>query len=183
MLNAEAQLREEYEQQLLLERQQWCLEKDALQKVLQEQQGTAHTLEQHLAAQITALQEQLAQQHSGLHTDARTHQDTLEALQKSHQQLQQQHSKVQQDLQAALAYRHKCLQQKQELQQLRNRTSGTQLKLMQDQDVAEEVSDQQQAGLTAVPLQEDVNAMNSSSEDLAALVSLTISIHKCLLYL
>ena len=183
LLNVEAQLREEHEQQLLVERQQWCLEKDALQKVLQEQQGTAHTVEQHLAAQITALQEQLAQQHSGLQTDARTHQDTLEALQNSHEQLQQQNSKLQQDLQAALAYRHKCLQQKQELQQLRNRTSGTQLKSMQDQGAAEEVSDDQQADPAAASLQEDVDAVNSpasSSEDLAALVGLAVSLQQCL---
>ena len=182
-LNAEAQLREEHEQQLLLERQQWCLEKDALQKVLQEQQGTAHTVEQHLAGQITALQDQLAVGHSGQQTAARTHQDTLEALQNSHQQLQQQHSKLQQDLQAALAYRHKCLQQKQELQQLRNRTSGTQLKSMQDIEADEEESDHQHADLTAVPQQEGVDAMNSSSEDLAAQVGLTLSVQQCLLYL
>ena len=186
LLNAEVQLREEHQQQLLLERQQWCLEKDALQKVLQEQQGTAHTVEQHLAVQITALQDQLAQQHSGQQTAARTHQDTLEALQNSHQQLQQQHGKLQQDLQAALAYRHKCLQQKQELQQLRNHTSGTQLRSMLDQGAAEEVSDDQQADATAVPPQEGVHAVNSpasSSEDLAALVGLSISVQQCLLSL
>ena len=151
--------------------------------MLQEQQGTAHTVEQHLAAQITALQEQLAQQHSGQQTAARTHQDILEALQNSHQQLQQQYSKLQQDLLAALAYRHKCLQQKQELQQLRNHTSGTQLKSMQDIEVAEEVSDHQPADLTAAPQQEGADAMNSSSEDLAALVGLTMSVQQCLLYL
>ena len=164
-----------------MERQQWCLEKDALQKVLQEQQGTAHTLEQHLTAQITALQEQLAKQHSGQQAGARTHQDTLEALQGANQQLQQQQSKLQQDLQAALAYRHKCIQQKQELQQLRKHTSGAQLKSMQTQGSAEDVSDDQQDDqegvATAANPQDDVEAIDalpaSSSEDLAALVGLT----------
>lgn len=173
LLRAEVQLREEHEQQLLVERQQWCLEKDALQKVLQEQQGTAHTVEQHLTAQIIALQDQLAQQHSGQHTAAQTHQETLKALQTSHQELQHQHSKLQQDLQAALAYRHKCIQQKQELQQLRDHTSGAQLQPMQDQGAAEEVSDNQQADPTAVPPHGVVDAANSPAswtQDLAALV-------------
>ena len=174
LLRAEVLLREEHEQQLLLERQQWCSEKDTLQKVLQEQQGTAHTVEQHLTAQITALQDQLAQQHSGQQTAAQKHQETLKALQTSHEQLQQQHSKLQQDLQAALAYRHKCIQQKQELQQLRDHTSGAQLQPMQDQGAAEEVSDDQPADhMTAVPPQGVVDAVNSpasSTHDLAALV-------------
>lgn len=181
LLRAEVQLREEHEQQLLEERQQWCLEKDALQKVLQEQQGTAHTVEQHLTAQITALQDRLAQQHSDQQTAAQEHQETLKALQTSHEQLQQQHSKLQHDLQAALAYRHKCIQQKQELQQLRNHTSGAQLQSMQDQGAAEEVSDDQQTDhMIAVPPQgvvgDAVNSSASSAQDLAALVG---SCHLC----
>ena len=175
LLNAEVQLRQEHEQQLLVERQQWCLEKDALQKVLQEQQGTAHTLEQHLSAQIAALRDEVAKQHSGQQTAARTHQDTLEALQSANQQLQQQHSKLQQDLQAALAYRHKCIQQKQELQQLRKHSSGPQVKTLQNQGSAGDVSDNRQVDLTAATPQEGFDAIDnpaSSSEDLAALVSL-----------
>ncbi|KAL0051390.1 hypothetical protein WJX82_006484 [Trebouxia sp. C0006] len=64
VLAAEADLRQNYEQQLVAERQQWCQEKDALQKVLQEQQGTAHSLEQHLNAQIADLQAALARYES-----------------------------------------------------------------------------------------------------------------------
>lgn len=175
LLNNEAQLRQEHEQQLLVERQQWCLEKDSLQKVLQEQQGTAHTLEQHLSAQITALRDELAKQHSGQQTAAHTHQDTLDALQRANQQLQQQHSKLQQDLQAALAYRHKCIQQKHELQQLRKHTSGAQLQTVKNHGSAEDVSDDQAVNPTAMTPQESAEAIDnptSSSGDLAALVGL-----------
>ena len=118
-LAAEAELRLNYEQQLLVERQQWCQEKDALQKVLQEQQGTAHSLEQHLNAQIADLQATLARYESVQDNMAHTHQDTLSAMQAANEQLQQQQSKLEQDLKAALAYRHKCVQQKQELQLLK----------------------------------------------------------------
>ncbi|DBA70858.1 TPA: hypothetical protein ACH3X2_011626 [Trebouxia sp. C0005] len=116
---AEADLRQNCEQQLLVERQQWCQEKDALQKVLQEQQGTAHSLEQHLNAQIADLQATLGRCESIQENMARTHQDTLSAMQAANEQLQQQQSKLEQDLKAALAYRHKCIQQKQELQLLK----------------------------------------------------------------
>ncbi|DBA99943.1 TPA: hypothetical protein ACH3X1_013822 [Trebouxia sp. C0004] len=119
VLAAEVNLRQNYEQQLLVERQQWCQEKDALQKVLQEQQGTAHSLEQHLNEQIAVLQATLDRHESIQENMARTHQGTLSAMQAANEQLQQQQSKLEQDLKAALAYRHKCIQQKQELQLLK----------------------------------------------------------------
>ena len=165
MLHAEAQLREEYEQHLTLEQQQWCLEKDALQKILQEQQGTAHTLEQHLSAQITALQDQLARQCSGQETAMRSSQDTIAALRTANQQLQQQHGKLEQDLQAALAYRHKCIQQKVELQQLRK--GACQPQLQPEQGAASgDISNDQQQVLTGRPSQDGID----TPPDLAALV-------------
>ena len=59
-------------------------------------------------------------------TEARVQQDSLLALQSANEQLQQQSNKLEVDLQAALAYRHKCLQQKKELQLLRKQVAAGQ---------------------------------------------------------
>ena len=168
LLNAETQLREELEQQLTVEQQHWCLEKDALQKVLQEQQGTAHALEQHLTNQITALQHQLAKQHTGQETAARSHQDTVAALQTANQQLQQQCGRLEQDLHAALAYRHKCIQQKEELQQLRKHTCEARVRPEHDQGFAGDNAD-----APAEALQHGAGATHAHAgklKELAALV-------------
>ena len=148
ILATEADLRQEAEQQFTVERQQWCLEKDSLQKVLQEQQGTSHTLEQQLNAQIAALQTQVASYQAGQKAAAQIHDDTLAALQAANRQLQQQNNKLEQDLQAALAYRHKCLQQKQELQLLQRQAGNVQGSAVLEAAGEEQTSDNQQLALT-----------------------------------
>jgi len=180
-LAAEADLRQNYEQQLLVERQQWCQEKDALQKVLQEQQGTAHSLEQHLNAQIADLQATLGRYKSIQEHMARTHQDTLSAMQAANEQLQQQHSKLEQDLKAALAYRHKCIQQKQELQLLKQANQPQPPSVLPL--TAEELpSDDQQLNLTSEQQSSDAGTADAdaSQEDPVALVSLNLCL-MCLL--
>ena len=167
---AEADLRQDYEQQLTVDRQQWCLEKDALQKVLQEQQGTAHALEQHLNAQIAKLQASLDTHQSGRQHDARMHQDTIAALQVANEQLQHQQSKLEQDLKAALAYRHKCIRQKQELQLFHKQANqGQRVQLVADNVL----SDDQQADLSSEQQPSDATSADdaASQEDLRALVS------------
>lgn len=177
VLAAEADLRQNYEQQLVAERQQWCQEKDALQKVLQEQQGTAHSLEQHLNAQIADLQATLARYESIQENVARTHQGTLSAMQAANEQLQQQQSKLEQDLKAALAYRHKCIQQKQELQLLKQAHQAQPLSILPSAD-EELPSDDQQLNLTSERQSSDAGAADAdaSQEDPMALVSLNLSL-------
>ena len=172
-LAAEAELRLNYEQQLLVERQQWCQEKDALQKVLQEQQGTAHSLEQHLNAQIADLQATLARYDNMAHT----HEDTLSAMQAANEQLQQQQSKLEQDLKAALAYRHKCVQQKQELQLLKqaNQAQPPFLLPLAADDLP---SDALQLNMANERQSSDAGAadVDASQEGPVALVSLNLSL-------
>lgn len=177
VLAAEADLRQNFEQQLLLERQQWSQEKDALQKVLQEQQGTAHSLEQHLNAQIADLQATLARYKAIQENMARTHQDTLSAMQAANEQLQQQQSKLEQDLKAALAYRHKCIQQKQELQLLKQANQAQRSSILPL--AAEELpSDDQQLNLTSEQQCSDAGTADAdaSQKDPMALVSLHLSL-------
>lgn len=170
---AETDLRQEHEQQLTAERQQWSLERDALQRVLQEQQGTAHTVEQQLGAEIADLKAQLLIVQTGHARSAQMQQDTLLPLQAAHQRLEQQNSKLQQDLQAALAYRHKCLQQKKELQHLRQQTeparaANKQQLLTQTLSSCEQpavASSRQSQSAEAAPPEEPV-----SQEDLTLLV-------------
>lgn len=173
---AEADLRQNCEQQLLVERQQWCQEKDALQKVLQEQQGTAHSLEQHLNAQIADLQATLGRCESIQENMARTHQDTLSAMQAANEQLQQQQSKLEQDLKAALAYRHKCIQQKQELQLLKQ-ANQAQPPSVVPSAYEELPSDDQQLNLTIERQSSDAGTADAdaSREDPMAVVSLNLS--------
>lgn len=173
-LAAEAELRQKYEQQLLVERQQWCLEKDALQKILQEQQGTAHTLEQHLHAQLAELQKTLGRHQADFDSAARAHQGTLSAMQAANQQLQQQQSKLEQDLKAALAYRHKCIKQKQELQLLHKQAVQAQPTSMLEMTNDALASDDQQLDLAIQQQSSDAGTADAdgiSQEDLKALVS------------
>ena len=177
VLAAEADLRQSYEQQLVVERQQWCQEKDALQKVLQEQQGTAHSLEQHLNTQIADLQATVAIFESVQENVACTHQGTLSAMQAANEQLQQQQSKLEQDLKAALAYRHKCIQQKQELQLLKQANQAQPPYVLPSAD--EELPlDDQQLNLTSERQSSDAGAADghASQEDPMALVSLNLSL-------
>lgn len=140
--------------------------------MLQEQQGTAHSLEQHLTNQIIALQHQLAKQHTGQETIAYSHQHTVAALQTANQQLQQQCGRLEQDLQAALAYRHKCIQQKEELQQLRKQTLADQLRSEQDQGSAGDNADDQQTHVSAEISHQGADATHSPAGKLKKLATL-----------
>ena len=168
ILIAEVDLRQDHEQQLTVERQQWCLEKDTLQKVLQEQQGTAHTLEQHLNTQIADLQANLASSKLSQEAAARMHYDTLAALQTANEQLQQQQSKLEQDLKAALAYRHKCFQQKQELQLLHEQVDQAQHSSAPDVASEEQLFSDQQLELISQQQPQDAGLVDDaiSQEDI-----------------
>lgn len=120
-MDNEAVLRRAHETQLIAEQQQWYVEKDTLQKALQEQQGIAFALQQQQQERISELEGQLQIQESCHSTAVTAQHETIVDLQDTIVNLQQQQQQLQQDLAEAFAYRQKCVVQKQRIQQMEKR--------------------------------------------------------------
>ena len=124
-MDNEAVVRNMYEQQIASEQQQWSNEKDSLQRALQEQQGTAFTLQMSLQARISELEEQLQAQDSHHASVMAAQRGDLAKLQETIDHLQQKQQQLLQDLKEALAYRQKCVVQKQKIQQLEKQIAAS----------------------------------------------------------
>lgn len=125
-MDNEAVVRNMYEKQIAAEQQQWSGERGSLQKALQEQQGIAFTLQTSLQARISELEEQLQAQEAGHVSVMKAQHSDVARLQETIIELQQKQQQLLEHLKQALAYRQKCVVQKQKIEQLEKQIASNQ---------------------------------------------------------
>lgn len=137
-MDNEAILRQAHEGQLASEQQQWFCERDALQKALQEQQGTAFPLQQQQQERILQLEQELQRQETAHAVAVAAYQETAVKQEDIIDTLQQQQQELRQDLTEALAYRQKCIVQRQTIDRLTEQAGQCQQSNFPNQAVATE---------------------------------------------